>query len=131
MKRKIQTEKHLNFMVILGGIVLCCVAIYFLFMAINDIALEKKEGYATVAGKGYREAGRTYTTQVIGGRAHTIPQSTPEMYILMLDIAGRQIECAVSRDLYGMINAGEKVTVVYQRRRITGGLQVLDVIRDL
>ena len=118
-----------NFMVILGGVIVAGVLIYSVFMAINNLGLQKKEGLATVVGKGYREAGRTYITQVVGKRTLTIPQTTPEMYILKLDIGGRQTEYAASRSLHNELNAGDKVRVAYQRKRITGSLQVLDVIK--
>lgn len=118
-----------RFMYVFGGLILVGVGLYFLLMGVDSQALDNTKGTATVVGKEYREAGRTYTTEIIGGRTRTIPRVTSEMYILKLEINGRQTEAAVAKSLYDAINNGDKVQVVYRRRRITGALQVVDVIR--
>lgn len=116
-------------MYVFGGVILVGVALYFLFMAVDGQALGNTKGTARVVDKEYREAGRTYTTEIIGGQTRTIPRVTPEMYILKLEIDGRQTEAPVAKSLYDAVNKGDKVQVVYRRRRITGALQVTDVIR--
>ena len=114
-------------MMILGVIVLCGVGFYFLFSAVNGIGLEDESGDATVVRKEYRESGTTYQRQVIGGRVHTQAQATPELYILMLDIDGQSAECAVTKSLYDELSETDRVSVEYQRKRITGSLLVTDV----
>ncbi len=116
-------------MYVFGVVILLGVGLYFLFMAVDGQAIGNTRGTATVVDKEYREAGRTYTTQIVGGQTRTIPRVTPEMYILKLEINGRKTEAAVAKSIYDAVNKGDKVQVVYRRRRITGALQVVDVLR--
>ncbi len=122
-----QGSQPTNFMVIFGGIVVAGFLVYLIFMAANNFGLSEKKGTATILEKGYRQAGRTYITQVIGKRTMTIPQITPEMYILKLDINGRQAEFAASKSQYNALNAGDQVQMTYKHKRITGSMQVLNV----
>lgn len=118
-----------NFMYIFGAIILVCVAIYFLFLAIDSLGLQEQKGTAKVTGKGYRQAGKTYITQIVANRPVVLPQVKPEMYILQLDIGGSKTECAVDKSLYEVINPEDQVQVIYQKRRILGKIQVLKVTR--
>lgn len=121
--------KPSRFIILFGAAVLIGVASYYLFMLIDGAGLPDIEGTAIVHGKEYREAGTTYTTQKIGDRMQTIPQSTAEMYVLSLEIEGVKTEAAVDKKLYEEIQMGEQVKVIYQRRRLLGSLQVLKVTR--
>jgi len=118
-----------RFIVWFGVVVVVGVVLYFLFMLVDGTGLANQEGAATVQGKEYREAGTTYATQRIGNRTQTIPQTTAEMYILYLEINGTQTWGAVDKKLYEGVRMGDRVKVVYQQRRITGNLQVLEVTR--
>ncbi len=118
-----------NFMYIFGAIILVCVGIYFLFMAVDGLGLSDQRGTAKVIAKGYRQAGKTYITQIVANRPVVLPQVTPEMYILQLDIGGSRTEAAVDKDLYEAINPEDQVQVIYQKRRILGKIQVLKVSR--
>lgn len=122
-----QQPQSSRFMVKFGIVIVIGVAIYFLFMAIDGIGLKHQTGTAMVIGKTYRESGKTYRTQKIGNRTLTIPQHTPEMYILQLTIGGKQTECAVDKSLYDAVQREDEVNVIYQKRRIMGHLQVIDV----
>jgi hypothetical protein len=116
-------------MYIAGIVILICVGLYFLFMAVDGLGLEVQTGTAKVLGLEYREAGKTYTTEIINNRPYVRPQARPEMYLLKLDINGRETAGAVPRALYEAVQPGDQVRVTYQRRRITGLLQVLEVSR--
>jgi hypothetical protein len=118
-----------RFMYIAGVVILVAVALYFLFMVVDGQALPEEKSTATVIGKGFREAGRTYYTQIIDNRPVIIPQAKPEMYLLKLDIGGRETEGAVTKDLYEAVKAADQVRVTYQRRRLSGALQVVQVDR--
>lgn len=120
-------QQPTNIMVYVGGLVVAGLLVYFSFMAVNSFGLKEKTAEATVTGKGYRAAGKTYTTQKIGNRMLTVPQTTPEAYILELDVAGKPATCAVSRETYERVDAGDRVTAVYVRKRITGGTQVISI----
>lgn len=118
-----------NFMAVLGGIILAGVAVYAVFMGINSFGLEEKKGSAVIMEKGYREAGKTYSTQKIGNRIQSVPQITPEAYILKMEIDGNETQFPTTRVLYQAIDTGDRVNVMYIRKRITGSLQIVDVKR--
>jgi hypothetical protein len=118
-----------SFMPILGGLILVVVASYFLFNAVDGTGLASRTGRAAVVGKQYRPAAQTYTRQVIGNQTLNVPQTTPEMFVLDLELEGRRVQGTTDRALYERISAGDQVQVTYQQRRITGALQVLDVSR--
>ena len=121
------TPKPTNIMLYIGGLMLAGILIYFSFTAMNSLGLKDRSATARVISKGYRQAGQTYITQKVGNRMLTLPQFTPEMYLLELEIQGKATSCAVAKTIYDRVTAGDQVTVVYQRKRITGGLQVLTV----
>lgn len=113
--------------VVMGGIIVAAVAIYFLFMAIDGLGLEDHQASAVITGKEYRGAKQTYRTELVGGVTRAIPQAVPEMYIVKLRIADRETESPVAKTLYDELREGDQVKVVYQQRRITGALQVKNV----
>jgi hypothetical protein len=112
-----------------GIIVLVGMALYFGFMAVDGFGLETRTASAVVKGKDYRPAGQTYTTQVINNRAYTTPHTTAEMHLLLLDLSGENAAWDADQRLYDELEAGDEVHVSYQRRRLTGALQVLNVSR--
>ena len=118
-----------SFMYVFGAIILICVVGWYAFNAIDSLALENRTGMARVVAKEHRDARQTYTTDIIGGKAQTVPRTLPEMYILKLDIGGRETSGVVEKDLYSAVNPQDEVRVTYQRRRITGGLQIVSVTR--
>lgn len=118
-----------NIMVYLGGLILVGFVIYFCFWAINNLGLSEQSGTATVIGKAFHPAGTTYTTQKVGDRMLTIPQSTAEMYLLALRIDEKETAFAAPKEIYDRLNDGARVQVIFKRKRITGGLQVISVSR--
>jgi hypothetical protein len=112
-----------------GAVILACVMIYFSFLAVNTLGLQDENATGQVVAKSYHEAGQTYTTDVVGGTRRVRQTSTPEMYILTLTVGGEQTTAAVDKDLYDTVQEGDQVKVVYQRRRLTGGTQVVSVSR--
>lgn len=122
------SPSHSNFMYLFGAIILSCVAIYFLLLAIDSFGLEEKKAKGRVISKGYRQGGKTYITQIVANRPVVLPQVKPEMYILEVEIQGKRAECVVDPSLFGRIEIGEEITVVYQKRRILGKIQVIKVI---
>jgi hypothetical protein len=114
---------------IVGLVILVCVALYLFFLAADGAALTSQTASAKVVGKGYREASRSYYTEIINGLPVAQPRITPETYVLTLALDGREVDCPVSLLLYDATNGGDQVNVTYQRRRITGALRVLKVSR--
>lgn len=119
-----QATQPPNIMVTVGGLIICILVVYFSFVAINSLGLQEHTAIATVIDKGYRAAGKTYTTQKIGDRMMTIPQTTSEAYYLFLDIDGKKASYVVSSRDYNLTESGDQLEVKYVRKRITGGIQV-------
>ena len=114
---------------IVGAVILGLVALYFLFMAVDGAGLATQTAEAEVVGKEHRPPGRTYTRQVINKQTYTVPQDTPEMFVLALDMDGQRAEGVTDRALYERVESGDRVQVSYQRRRLTGAISVVSVSR--
>lgn len=112
-----------------GQLVLVGVALYFGFLGADTLGLPARTADARVVGKEYVPAGRTYTTNVVGGRSQVHAQTTPEMYVVHLEMAGDSATAAVEKSLYDGLSTGQTVNVEYRRRRVTGGTDVLRVSR--
>ena len=116
-------------MTVLGAVILAAVVLYFLFTAVDGMGLATQIDSAAVAGKQHRPAARTSTPQVINGRTVNVPTTTPELFLLELDLHGRRVRGAADRTLFEDVQTGDPVQVTYQQRRFTGALQVLAVSR--
>jgi hypothetical protein len=114
---------------IVGLVIVIGVAIYFVFLAADGLALTNQTASATVVGKGFREAGRSYYTEFINGRPVAAPRVTPEQYLLKFVLEGRDVECPVSLVMHNTAKAGDHVNVTYQRRRLTGAFRIVNVSR--
>ena len=110
-----------------GAVILVSVLSYFGFQAVDAAGLADQQGTATVLGREHRDAATKYRTELIGGQTRVIPQHTPEMYIVTLRIGNQETTHAVDRALYDSLRTGDQLAVVYQQRRISGGLQVTRV----
>ena len=117
-----------NIMLYVGGLMLAGLLVYFSFSAVNSMGLQNQSATARVIGKGFQEAGKTYVTQRVGNRMLTVPQVSPEMYLLELDVQGKTTSCAVAKAIYDRVNAGDPVSIVFHTKRITRGIQVLSVL---
>ena len=112
-----------------GLIILIIVGLYFLFQAIDGLGLETKKDSGTVVGREHREATMGYRTEIINSQPRPVRHYTPEKYVLKLDINGQQTEGTVSGSLFDAVQPGDRVVVTFQKRRLTGRLQVLEVTR--
>jgi hypothetical protein len=111
----------------IGGVIIALFVTYYLFMAVDRVGLEDQRATAVVLGKEHRPPGRRYVTQIINNRPLELPQETPETCVLTLDLSGTHTEGIVARSLFDAVRVGDRVQVTYQRRRLTGGLQVVSV----
>lgn len=118
-----------RFILVFGGIVLAGVLLYYAFMAIDGMGLTDQQASGTVLGKEHRPPGRSYSTQIVGNRTLVVPQTTSDAYVLRLDIRGREAAALVDKDTYDALAPNSQVTVTYQRRRLTGAIQVVAVTR--
>jgi len=118
-----------RFPYVLGVAVLVLAGLWYGFMAIDGVGLKKDFQLTVVRGKTFREAGQTYTREIINNRTYTVAQSRPETYALELELNGGRAVGFVERSLYEAVEPGDTVRVIYQRRRLTGGIDVLQVTR--
>lgn len=118
-----------RFMIVFGAAVVAGAVLWVLFTALDTFGLEDRRSAARVVAKGFRAAGKTYVTQIVGNRPVVLPQATPEMYLLTLALPGGEVECAVDKALHDGVRPGDEVRVTYRKRRIRGTLMVVRVER--
>ena len=116
-----------RFMILFGAFILLIIIVYYGFMALNTMGLEDRSAFAEVVEKEYREEGKTYTTQIIGGRSLVRSQDTPELYIIHLELKGERISGPVNKKLYQVLRVGDDVEVIYRQRRITGTRHFVEI----
>ena len=117
------------FVYIFSAIVIGAVLLYYGFGALDRMGLEVRTSVATVTGKQYTAGGKTYITNIAGGRAWTQAQETPETYAVALNVGGEPTVGLVSKQMFESLNAGDKVTAKVCRTRITKRLEVIEVSR--
>jgi hypothetical protein len=118
-----------RFFLAFGGIVLAGVLVYYAFMAVDGMGLTDQQGTGTVLSKEHRAPGRSYSTQIVGNRTLVVPQTTSDAYVLRLDILGLQAGALVDKQIYDNVLPNSQVIVTFQRRRLTGAIQVMTVTR--
>jgi hypothetical protein len=118
-----------NFMPIVGGVVLLCVAGYYGFMAIDTIGLVAQRERAIVTKKSFQAAGTTYITQIINNRPVVLPQVKAEAYLLELRTDRETTDAVVTKELFDAVETSDQVFATFQRTRLTRRLQVLEVGR--
>lgn len=118
-----------NVMYVVGIVAMVGIALYVGFRAVDGWGLEERTGRALVVDKERVEPGSTYATQIIGGQRVVRRQATAELYVLRLELDGREAPAAVTADLFEAVEPGDEVSVTYEQRRITGTPRVLDVQR--
>lgn len=118
-----------RFMYAFGMILLVAAAGWFAFSALDRMGLRYQESRAMVTAKERRAPGTTYTRTMINNRMVTLPQSMEETFVLVMSMDGGDAYGFADRELYDAIDVGDSVSVSYQRRRITGGVQVSSITR--
>jgi len=116
-----------RFMPIFGAIILAGVALYYGFVAVDTLGLGNLTNLARVVGKQYVKPGTSYQPEPIGGAIITKSVQKPEVYLLKLNLTNHETYAAVGKSFYDSLNLNDQVRVSYQRRRLTGRLQVLAV----
>jgi hypothetical protein len=110
-----------------GLAVLAALVIYVVFMVLNGFWLEQRAGTARVTNKGVLKGGKTYYTRMVDGRPLVMSVTAPEAYLLDLDLEGEPVQAVVPQATFEAVQPESKVEVVYERRRLTGGIVAREV----
>jgi hypothetical protein len=113
----------------IGGVIVASFVAYWLFAVLDRVGLADERAAAIVLAKEHRGPGRTYLTEIVNKRAVVLPEQTGEVFALALDVDGTRAEGSVDKSFFDAVEVNQKVDVVYQRRRLTGGLQIVSVRR--
>lgn len=89
------------------------------------LAVENAAG--PVTWKRIVEAHMEHRMVNVGGSNRPVPHAVPRQFLLKVKLAGGEYEKAVPREIYDRVQINEMVRVRYQRRRLTGAMQLLSV----
>jgi len=117
------------FIFIFSIVAIAAIVLYFGYMAFDGIGLEVERSPAVVRDKQHVMRGETSVVTIIDGRPLVRSQETPEAFLLRLAIENTEVYAAVKRSFFEETTLGVTVNVRYQRRRLSGRLQVIEVSR--
>lgn len=117
------------FVFIFSGVLLVAVLVYFGWGAMDHLGLADEQSSAVVTAKNYNPPGVTYRTNIVAGRAWTMADSTPDTYVLTLNLGQEPTVAIVSKDLYDALRPGDRVQVRMHRTRFSRRLEVTEVVR--
>lgn len=118
-----------SFMHKVGGVALVLIAFYVGFSIAYNVWLSARPRTAAVVGKEPRKARQAASSRPDGKTNVIRWRTVPETYLLAVEIDGDRASAAVEKSLYDASRPGDRVEVTYQRRRLTGTLQVSNVKR--
>jgi hypothetical protein len=111
------------------AIALAGVLLYFLYGAVDQLALDSQRTEARVIEKQIASGSTTYNTNVTGGRAWSDSTKKPDAYIVVLQVDGEATGAAVTPQLFESLRPGDLVRVEFQRTRLSRRIVVTDVRR--
>jgi hypothetical protein len=114
---------------IIPAIILGAVVLYYLYGAIDRAGLGIESADAVVTGKQFTAGGVTYSTNIVGGRAWTQAQPTPDAYVVLLRIGDERSVGLVPEDVFEALGPGDRVRVKVRRTRLGHQLEVVEVSR--
>lgn len=117
------------FVFIFSAALLVGVLGYFAYGLLDRIGLTESQARAVITAKQYNAPGKTYNTNIAGGRAWTQAYQTPDTYVLSLNIGQEPTVAIVSKEQYETLRAGDSVEVRLHRTRISGRLEVTEVLQ--
>ena len=117
------------FVFIFSGVLLVAVLVYFGWGALDHLGLADEQSSAVVTAKNYYPPGVTYRTNIVAGRAWTMADPTSDAYVLTLNLGQKPTGAVVSKDLYDVLQPGDRVKVQMRRTRFSQRLEVTQVVR--
>lgn len=105
------------------------VALYYGYMAFDGWGLEIDQQKATVIDKQHYEGGEAPVVTIAAGRPWVQSQLTPEIFLLRLKSDTTELHAAVTKPIFEAVTPGDTVSIKYQRRRISGRLEVVEILR--
>jgi len=119
-----------TFMFIFSVGVLAAVVVYYGYIAIDRLGLETESRTAIVLDKQHAIAREAPYVNIVAGRPWVQSQETPEMFYLTLKSDNSDLCAAVTRPIFEAVKPGDTVHIFVQRRRLSGTMQVADVVQE-
>jgi hypothetical protein len=117
------------FIFIFSVVVLCAVALYCGYIAFDGWGLEIDQQKATVTHKQHYAGSEAPVVTIAAGRPWVQSQLTPEVFLLELKSDTTAIHAAVTKTVFDAVTPGDTVSIKFQRRRISGRLEVVEVLQ--
>ena len=114
---------------IFPGAALAAVSLYYLYGAIDRVALKTYLTDTLITSKNFAEGSTTYNTNIVADRAWTQSSQNPDFYVVGLDIEGVKTGGLVTKEMYDSLAVGDRIHVKYQRTRLTKKLLITNVSR--
>ena len=87
--------------------------LWVIIWAVDSLKLKERNAFASIRAKMHREI--------------EDPVSTEAAYILEMEINGERLNGSVNAKLYEILEPGDRIEVVYLRRRLSGSLEYISV----
>ena len=125
----VRLPSSVRWMRALVALIVVAVAGYATFMIVERAGTATGTVRGAVLGKRYIAAHRTYSTEIINGRAVPVPKDVPDAYVVDVATPLGRTTGAVTEVMYGRVAVGDSVTARVRRGRLSGAVAVLDVSR--
>src|SRR5262249_52999266 len=99
----------------LPAIALVMAQLYFVYGALDHLALATQYGQARVIDRQFAQDSTTYNRTVIGDGTWSIESKNGEVYLVGLDLDGELTGAAVTSDQFESFWPGDKIRVEFQR----------------
>jgi len=108
---------------------MCLLVSYTVLTIADTLDLETRQGVAMVVAKQYRPISKTYEFRYTGDHGQWKPRLEQETFVLILNVAGKTAEFAVSKQAFTEIHERDRIEVRYQVRRLTEEVVVIAIVR--
>ena len=117
-------DNYINYLIILGGIMVACIVLGFLFKAINSAGLQEKSGNVPVTKKEYFPVKEEFVHYTVNNQPRMNKVEKYDVYVVTVDIDGKDATCNVDKSTYDNLAIGDPIQVTYKKKRITGAVDI-------